>query len=157
VHLPATPGGWFDFWTGELSQGGAAVTAPAPLDSIPVYIRAGSLVPFGPELTYTSEKPSDPITLFVYAGRDGSFELYEDDGATYGYETGAFARIPLTWNDATSTLTIGAREGSFPGMLATRSFQIVVVRSGKAVPFSFEPVADQTVTYDGAALDVVLP
>jgi alpha-D-xyloside xylohydrolase len=122
-----------------------------------VHVRAGSLIPFGPELTYTSEKPSDPITLFVYAGANGSFELYEDDGATYGYETGAFSRIPLTWNDATSTLTLGAREGSFPGMLATRTFQIVVVRSGKAVPFSFEPVADQSVTYEGTALDVALP
>jgi alpha-D-xyloside xylohydrolase len=157
VHLPATPGGWFDFWTGEPVQGGAAMNAPAPLDAIPVHVRAGSLIPFGPELTYTSEKPSDPITLFVYAGANGSFELYEDDGATYGYETGAFSRIPLTWNDAASTLTLGAREGSFPGMLATRTFQVVVVRPGKAVPFSFEPVADQTVTYDGTAMDVALP
>jgi alpha-D-xyloside xylohydrolase len=93
----------------------------------------------------------------VYAGSDGSFELFEDDGVSYGYETGAFSRIPLTWNDATSTLTIGAREGSFPGMLASRSFEIVIVRAGKAVPFSFTPTSDMTVTYDGAALDVVLP
>ena len=80
-------------------------------------MRAGSIVPIGPELQYTDEKPADPITLYVYAGADGAFTLYEDDGLTYGYEKGAFARIPLRWNDATKTLTIGKREGSFPGML----------------------------------------
>lgn len=157
VYLPATAGGWFDFWSGEVTAGGAAATVPAPLDAMPVHVRAGSIVPFGPELTYTSEKPSDPITIFVYAGANGSFELYEDDGATYGYENGAFTRIPLTWNDATSTLGIGAREGTFPGMLATRTFEVVVVRSGKAVPFSFTPVADQSVSYDGTAVEVTLP
>jgi alpha-D-xyloside xylohydrolase len=157
VYLPATPGNWYDFWTGEVVSGGASVTADAPLDVIPVHVRPGSLVPFGPELSYTSEKPADPITLFVYAGRDGSFELFEDDGESYGYETGEFSRIPLSWNDATSTLTIGAREGSFPGMLASRTFEIVLVRAGKAVPFSFTPTSDASATYDGTALDVVIP
>jgi alpha-D-xyloside xylohydrolase len=156
VYLPATTGDWYDFWTGAATAGGASIIAQAPLDSIPVFIRAGSIVPFGPELTYTGEKPADPITLFVYAGASGDFELYEDDGATYGYENGEFSRIPMHYEEATSTLTIGAREGSFPGMLESRTFEIVVVRPGKAVPWSFTPVADQTVTYDGAALDVML-
>ena len=157
VYLPATAGGWFDFWTGAAVAGGASVMAPAPLDQIPVHVRAGSIVPFGPELMYADEKPADPITLYVYGGTDGSFELYEDDGKSYAYETGAFTRIPLLWNDATSTLTVGAREGSFPGMLATRTFQVVLVRSDKAVPFSFTPTADKMVTYDGTATSVVLP
>jgi alpha-D-xyloside xylohydrolase len=157
VYLPATPGGWFDWWTGEAIQGGATAMVAAPLDTIPVHVRAGSIVPFGPEIMYTSEKPSDPVTLFVYAGANGSFELYEDDGASYGYENGAFSRIVFTWNDATSTLTIGAREGTFPGMLAMRTFEVVVVRGSRPVPFSFTPVADKTVSYDGTAVNVMVP
>jgi alpha-D-xyloside xylohydrolase len=157
VYLPATQGDWYDFWSGMPVTGGAARMTAAPFDAIPVHVRAGSIVPFGPELQYTSEKPADPIVVFVYGGAGGGFELYEDDGASYGYESGAFARIPLTWNDATSTLTIGAREGTFPGMLASRSFQLVLVRGGKAVPFGFTPTPDKTVTYDGTAQDVVLP
>jgi alpha-D-xyloside xylohydrolase len=157
VYLPATPGGWYDFWTGEAAEGGARVTAPAPLDSMPVHVRAGAIVPFGPELMYTSEKPADPIVLYVYGGANGSFELYEDDGATYDYETGAFSRIPLTWNDATRTLTIGAREGSFTGMLTERTFQVLLVTAGKAVGFSFTPTADAMVTYSGDATDVTIP
>jgi alpha-D-xyloside xylohydrolase len=157
VYLPATPGDWYDFWSGMPVVGGAARMTAAPLDAMPVHVRAGSIVPFGPELQYTDEKPSDPIVVFVYGGANGSFELYEDDGASYGYETGAFARIPLTWNDAASTLTIGPREGTFPGMLATRSFQVVLVRSGKPVPFAFTMTPDKTVTYDGTAVDVPLP
>jgi alpha-D-xyloside xylohydrolase len=157
LYLPATPGDWYDFWTGEKAAAGPMPAAPAPLDAIPVHVRAGSIVPFGPELTHTSEKPADPLTIVVYAGANGAFELYEDDGASYGYESGAFARIPFAWNEATSTLSIGAREGTYPGMLATRTFELVVVRGNKPVPFSFTPVADKVVTYDGTPLDVPLP
>ncbi len=113
-------------------------------------------MPFGPELQWTGEKPADPVTLFVYAGADGAFTLYEDDGLTYGYEKGAFSRIPLRWNDATGTLTIGKRQGSFPGMLAQRTFEVVVVGKTKPVGFSFEPKPDRTVRYDGAELVVRL-
>jgi len=109
-------------------------------------------VPFGPELQWTGEKPADPVTLFVYAGADGAFTLYEDDGLTYGYEKGAFSRIPLRWNDTTTTLTIGKREGSFPGMLASRTFAVVVVGKAKPVGFTFESKADRTVRYDGASV-----
>ena len=85
--------------------------SPAPFDAIPVHVRAGSIVPFGPELQYTDEKPADPITLFVYAGSDGAFTLYEDDGVSNDYEKGAFATIPIRWHDASRTLTIGKRAG----------------------------------------------
>jgi alpha-D-xyloside xylohydrolase len=157
VYLPATPGGWYDFWSGEAVEGGARVMAPAPLDAMPVHARAGSIVPFGPELMFTSEMAPDPIVLYVYGGANGSFELYEDDGQTYAYEGGEFSRIPLAWNDATRTLTIGEREGSFSGMLVERTFQIVLVTSDKAVGFSFAPIADATVTYSGVATDVMIP
>ena len=98
---------------------------------------------------------AEPVDLPVAA--NGSFELYEDDGSTYAYENGAFSRIPLTWNDASRTLTIGAREGTYTGMLAERTFQVVLVTAGKAVGFSFTPTADATKAYTGAATDVVVP
>jgi alpha-D-xyloside xylohydrolase len=145
---------WYDFWTGRAIPGGQAIDAPAPYDAMPVHVRAGSIVPFGPELQWTGEKPADPVVLFVYAGADGAFTLYEDDGLTYGYEKGAFSRIPIRWDDATSTLTIGAREGSFPGMLASRTFEVIVVSKERPVGFSFEPKADRSVRYDGAAVEV---
>ena len=96
----------------------------------------------------------DPITLYVYAGADGAFSLYEDDGLSYAYETGAFSRIPITWDDASGKLTIGAREGSFPGMLAARDFQVVLVASDRPVGFSFVPAPVKTVHYSGAPLSV---
>jgi alpha-D-xyloside xylohydrolase len=156
VYLPVASG-WYDFWTGAALAGCQTIEAPAPYDAIPLYVRAGSIVPFGPELQYTGEKPADPLTLYVYTGADGAFTLYEDDGLTYGYERGASVRIPMHWNDATRTLTIGRREGSFPGMLAGRTFQVVVVSKAKPVGFSFAPVVDQTVHYRGESIQVKVP
>lgn len=156
VYLPDTPGGWFDFWTGAATAGGRSFPAAAPYDRIPLFVRAGAIVPFGPALQYTTEKPADPITLFVYAGADGAFTLYEDDGLTYGYEHGAFARIPLHWDEATHTLTLGARSGSFPGMLQARTFHVVLVSAQHAVGYDPAAKPDRTVTYRGDALDVVL-
>jgi len=157
VYLPTTPGGWYLFWTGAPVAGGATVAAaPAPFDAMPVYVRAGSIVPLGPDLQYSSEKPEDPITFYVYAGADGAFTLYEDQGTTNDYETGAFSQIPLTWTDATSTLSIGARQGSFTGMLASRTFQVVLIDSGKAVGYPSTATPDKTVTYTGAAVAVTL-
>ena len=120
-------------------------------------MRAGSILPLGPELQFAAEKPADPITLMIYEGADGHFTLYEDDGTSYQYERGQSARIPIAWDQAKRTLTIGAREGSFPGMLARRRFAIVDVRRDRPVPFSFEPNVDRTVEYDGAAQSIVLP
>jgi alpha-D-xyloside xylohydrolase len=152
VHLPIDVG-WYDFWTGRWSRPLDQVRA-APLDTIPVQVRAGAIIPFGPDLQYTDEKPADPITLFVYAGRDGAFTLYEDDGITNGYERGAFATIPLRWDDKSRTLTVGKREGTFPGMLGRRTFQVVLVGRDRPVPFSFTPRPDKVVTYAGEATTV---
>lgn len=156
LYLPVTPGGWYDFWTGAALAGGNRITASAPFDAIPVHVRAGSLLPFGPELAYSDEKPADPITLYVYAGADGAFTLYEDDGKSFGYERGAFARIGISWHDASHTLSFGARSGSFPAMLESRSFRLVLVSASKPVGFSFSPTPDQVISYSGAAVDVVL-
>jgi len=135
------PGGttWYDFWSGAIHKGGESMEASAPFDSIPLYVRAGSIIPFGPEIQYTAEKKPDPITLFIYQGADGAFTLYEDDGVTYSYEKGLFAKIPIRWNDASKTLTIGKRQGSFPEMLAVRTFQVVFISKGRPVGFLFAP------------------
>jgi alpha-D-xyloside xylohydrolase len=153
VYVPAAAG-WYDFWTGAPEAGGRTIEAPAPYDAIPVYVRAGAIIPFGPELQYTGEKPADPLTLYVYAGADGTFTLYEDDGLTYGYEQGAFACIPLRWDDAARTLRIGARTGTFPGMLAERTLQVILVSKQKPVGFSLAPQPDQTVRYRGDPIDL---
>jgi alpha-D-xyloside xylohydrolase len=153
VYLPKAAG-WYDFWTGARLAGGETVDAPAPYDTLPLYVKAGSIVPIGPDLQYTDEKPADPITLYVYTGADGAFTLYEDDGVTYGYEKGAFARIPIRWDDGKSALTIGRREGSFPGMLSERTFNVVLVSRKKPVGFSFEAKADRMVRYAGHEIEL---
>jgi alpha-D-xyloside xylohydrolase len=151
VYLPPTTGGWYDFWSGANSNGGQTIMAPAPYDAMPVFVRAGSIVPLGPELMYTTEKPADTITLYVYAGADGAFTLYEDEGLNYNYEQGAMSRIPITYTDATKTLTVGKRQGTFTGMLMQRTFQVVLVTKTKAAGFSFTPVADKSIAYTGEA------
>jgi alpha-D-xyloside xylohydrolase len=154
VYLPGDAD-WYDFWTGQLVHGGQTVSRATPLAVMPVYVRAGSILPLGPEIEYASEKPADPIELRIYPGRDGSFRLYEDDGTTYSYEKGAYAWIPMQWNDSARTLVIGARQGQFTGMLAARMFKIVLVSPGQGVGEG--PSTGKTVVYSGAALEVRLP
>jgi len=154
VYLPATAGGWYDFWNGQWLPGAQNIDAPAPYDAIPIYVRAGSIIPSGPEIQYTGEKPADPITLFVYAGTDGGFTLYEDDGLTYNYEHGAFARIPIRWDDARHTLTIGEREGSFRGMLKERTFNGVFITKDKPAGFPATPTPECSVKYNGKPVQI---
>jgi len=155
VYLPAAAG-WYDFWSGAAVPAGKTIDVAAPFDSMPIHVKAGSIVPTGPEIMYTDEKAADPIVLWVYAGADGEFTLYDDDGLTYGYEKGASARIAIRWNDAAKTLTIGKREGTYPGMPKTRTFEVVVVSKAKPVGFTFTPKADKSVRYEGAAVEVKL-
>lgn len=155
VYLPLGPG-WYDFWTGGAVVPGQTIEVAAPYESMPVHVKAGSIVPTGPEVMWTDEKPADPIALWVYAGANGEHTLYEDDGLTYGYEKGAFARIPIRWNDGTRTLTIGKREGEFPGMAKERTFEVILVSKEKPAGFSFTPKADKTVRYTGVPVDLKL-
>jgi alpha-D-xyloside xylohydrolase len=155
VYLPSATS-WYDLWTGANVTGGQSIEVPAPYDSMPIHVKAGSIVPTGPEIAYTDEKPADPIVLWVYTGADGEFTLYEDDGVTYGYEKGVFARIPIRWNEATRTLFIAKREGSYPGMQKERTFEVVLVSKAKPVGFSFAPKTDKSVRYDGAPVELKL-
>lgn len=152
VYLPQ--GGWYDLWSGKSVDGGQTINADAPYDAIPVHIRAGSIIPMGPELQYTTEKKADPLTLYVYAGADGEFSLYEDDGLTYQYEKDAFSQIPMKWNDASKTLSIGKRTGSFKGMLEKRTIQVVFITKDKPAGFSFTPTIDKTIAYTGEEVQI---
>ena len=149
VYLPRTEGGWYDFWSGKVQLSGQSVEAPAPYDAIPIHVKAGSIIPIGPDLQYASEKPTDTITVYIYRGANGEFTLYEDEGLDNKYEKGAFSRIPLSWNENTKTLTLGERKGSFKGMVRGRTFQIILVSKEQPRGFSFEPVPDRPVRYSG--------
>jgi alpha-D-xyloside xylohydrolase len=146
--------GWYDFWTGVHHAGGQTIDAPAPYESLPLFVKGGSILPMGPELQHTGEKPADPLTLWVYTGADAAFDLYEDDGVSYGYEQGASSTIPLRWDEAAGALTIGEREGSFPGMLSTRELRVVFVSKAAAVGHSPTPGGARSLSYDGHRLVV---
>jgi alpha-D-xyloside xylohydrolase len=153
-HLYLPDALWYDFWDGSAQAGGKWFDASAPLNRIPLYARAGSIVPIGPEIEYTTQKPEDPIELRVYPGADGEFTLYEDENDTYNYEKGVFATIPIRWDDAAGKLTIGDRTGKFPGMLERRTFRIVFVRSAHGAGMASTPEADNVVQYSGSQLTV---
>jgi alpha-D-xyloside xylohydrolase len=129
---------WYDFWTGKYYAGGQDVTLETTLDHVPMFVRAGSILPLGPEMQYVGEKTWDNLEVHIYPGANGSFTLFEDEGDNYNYEKGQYATITFQWNDKARTLTIGARKGSYPGMLTKRQFTIVTP-DGK----------QQVVSYDG--------
>lgn len=153
VYLPAGSATWFDFWTGNTISGGQTVAAESPIETMPLYVRAGSLIPCGPEIEYAAET-NDPIELRVYRGADGKFTLYEDEGDNYNYETGAYTTIPLTWDESHKTLTIGKREGKFRGMSKQHTFRIVWVSPGHGVGAGTEEKPDAIVRYTGKAVEV---
>ena len=144
VYFPA--GKWFDFYTEEPVASGKTLCVDAPYGQIPLYVRAGSILPLGPDMEWSDEKAADPLELRIYPGADADFRLYEDDGVSYGYEKGAFAVIPFHWDDAFRTLTVDAREGSFPGMPGTRTFLLRVAGTDGTA----------TLTYDGRSVSIRL-
>jgi len=156
VYLPSGPS-WVDFWTGETFTGGKMVTANASLNVMPLYVRAGSIVPFGPVVQYATEKPVDPVELRIYRGADGKFTLYEDEGDNYNYEKGKYATIPISWNEAKYTLEIGKRTGAFPGMLKKRTFNIVWVSENHGAGIASTEKPDTVVHYNGAGVKISGP
>jgi len=123
--------------------------ADAPIDKIPLLVRAGSILPMGPFIQYAAEKPADPIELRIYPGANGDFLLYEDENDTYDYEKGVFATIAFHWDDGKRQLSIGARKGSYPGMPTKRSFSVVIVGPDHGAGIADTPKADQMVQYSG--------
>lgn len=151
VYLPA--GTWYDFWTGATSTGGTTTSVSAPLSSIPLFVRAGSIVPMGPMIQFATES-IDPLEIRVYKGADASFTLYEDEGDTYNYEKGQYSTITFTWKDASKELTIGTRSGSYTGMPTSRTFNVVFVGADHGAGVDVTATADQTVKYDGSEAKV---
>jgi alpha-D-xyloside xylohydrolase len=149
VYLPAGAT-WYDLKSGQLYQGRQAIRADAPYTDIPLFVKAGSILPCGPEIHFADEKPADPIRLFVYTGDDGSFVLYEDENVNYNCEKGFFSAIPLTYSEKEKTLTIGQRKGDFPGMLRTRTFEVVWITPQKPYGLDFGSKPDAVVAYDGS-------
>jgi alpha-D-xyloside xylohydrolase len=148
VYLPLSCG-WYDLYTGKYFAGGQKVEADAPYERMPLFVKEGSIIPVGPEIQYVDEKPADPLTLWIYTGRDCAFTLYEDEGVNYNYEKGACSTIKFTFNNETGELTIGERKGEFKGMLQNRTFNIVWVSQEKQVPFNPGISGDSKIIYSG--------
>ncbi len=153
VYLPQGAE-WYDFWTNERHDGGQTVDMPCPIDIMPVYVKAGSVLPFGPAVQYASEKKWDDLEIRVYPGADGEFTLYEDEGDNYDYENGAFSQIRFRWDDAARTLTVGDREGEYEGMLKKRSFRILVVDRQSPPGDRAAKDFNRKIRYDGKAQSV---
>ncbi|MBN2275819.1 MAG: DUF5110 domain-containing protein, partial [Bacteroidales bacterium] len=156
IYLPAEAE-WYDFWTGEKLAGGQKLTRETPLDIMPLYIKAGSILPFGPDVQYATEKKWDELEIRIYPGANGEFTLYEDEGDNYNYENGAYSTLTFTWDEARKTLSIGDRKGSFRGMLPARKFNIVRVEQGRGAEITDEAENyDKTVTYLGKKMVIKL-
>jgi alpha-D-xyloside xylohydrolase len=153
LYLPEAK--WYDFWTGVAVEGGRTINAIAPLDRLPLYVRAGSILPLGPDQQWSTEKPADPIELRIYRGVNGDFTLYEDENDTYDYEKGVYATIPFHWDEAAHTLTIGDRKGQFPGMLESRAFHVVFVSENHGVGINPAEEIDKLVRYSGKRTTVM--
>jgi len=152
VYLPAGTS-WADFWTGKSYPGGQTIEAAAPIETMPLFVRAGSIIPYGPPVQSAMVQP-DPIELRVYRGADGTFTLYEDEGDNYDYEKGDYATIPISWNEAKLELTIGNRHGRFPGMLKQRTFHVVWVSPGHGTGIPSTELPDAVVPYTGKAVTI---
>ena len=148
IYFPECDG-WFDYYTNEYTPAGVTSVVDAPYGRMPLYVRAGSIVPVGPDIQWSDEKPADVLDIYVYQGADGAFTLYEDENVNYNYEKGLYSMIRFEYSDAEKTLTIAQRDGSFPGMLENRVFNIIPVGKNGVGKL-------QTVDYDGSPMTISL-
>ena len=148
--------GWYNLYTNEYVDGGQRLVVDAPYEQIPVFVREGAIIPFGPEMEWSDEKSAELINLYVYVGQDGSFQLYEDEGTNYNYEKGKYATIDITYDDASKTVSFGTRKGSFPGMLKNRRFNVVLVSKDAPKPLNLDNPEGKIVQYNGKAVSVKL-
>lgn len=153
VYLPKGAD-WFDFWTGDYMPGGQKVAKEVPLDILPLYVKAGSIVPWGPVVQYADEKKWDNLEIRVYEGANGEFVLYEDENDNYNYKNGVYSTIRFSWNNKKKTLTIEDRKGSFPGMIANRTFNIVFVNSEQGIGAELSVAYDYVVSYSGKKVTI---
>lgn len=153
VYLPAGTR-WYDFWNGQVYNGGQRIDAEAPIETMPLYVRAGSIVPMGPLMEYATQKPADTLELRIYPGADGKFTVYEDENDDYGYEKGRFAMFDFNWNDKTKTLVVSDTKGHFPGQLQQRVFRVVLVNGEHGAGIAGTDNADKTIVYRGKALSL---
>jgi len=155
VYLPQCSG-WYDFWTGKRFNGGQTLKTDASLDKIPLFVKAGSIVPMGDFIQYAGEKKDSEIEIRIYEGANGEFVLYEDEGDNYNYEKGAYSSISFSWNDAQKTLTINKREGSFSGMIVNRKFNLVLVSANKGYGVEADQSKSRVINYTGKKLSLKL-
>ena len=148
--------GWYNLYTNEHVEGGQRLIVDAPYEQIPVFVRDGAIIPFGPEMEWSDEKPAELINLYVYAGQNGTFQLYEDEGTNYNYEKGKYATIDITYDDASKTVSFGARKGSFPGMLKNRRFNVVYITKDAPKPLNLDDPEGKMVQYTGKPVSVKL-
>jgi alpha-D-xyloside xylohydrolase len=153
VYLPKSTN-WYNFWTGESIKGGQTVNTAAPIDILPLYIKAGSVIPMGPVVEYATQKANKAIELRIYPGANGQFTMYEDENENYNYEKGQYATFTFKWNDKLQQLNISATKGHFPGMLKQRTFNIVMVKDGHGAGPGVANAPDKSVGYSGKALTV---
>lgn len=132
VYLPQGSK-WIDFWTGKTLEGGQMIERKTPIDLMPLYLKAGSIIPWGPEVQYAEEKKWDQLEIRIYPGADGKFVLYEDENDNYNYVTGQYSTIEFQWNDKTQTLTIGEQEGDFTGIIKSRTFNLAVINKNNGL------------------------
>ena len=146
--------GWYNLYTNEYVEGGQSLVVDAPYEQIPVFVREGAIIPFGPEMEWCDEKPAELINLYIYAGQNGAFQLYEDEGVNYNYEKGKFATIDITYDDADKTVKFGTRKGSFNGMLKNRRFNIVLITKDAPKPLNLDNPQGIMVQYNGKEVSV---
>jgi alpha-D-xyloside xylohydrolase len=152
VYLPKGSE-WFDFWSGEKLGGGQDIQREAPIDIMPLFVKAGSILPLGPFQQYTGEKDASNLEVRIYEGADGTFTIYEDENDNYNYEKGIYSTITLNWNDKEKKLTIGERKGSFPGMLNNRTFKIVLVGKNRGHGIDVTETIDRSISYQGKEVE----
>ena len=155
VYFPEQ-NGWYNLYTNEFIEGGQTLVVDAPYEQIPVFVREGAIIPFGPEMEWSDEKPAELINLYVYAGQNGSFQLYEDEGTNYNYEKGKYATIDITYDDASKTVSFSARKGQFNGMLKNRRFNIVLITKDAPKALDLDNPQGTMVQYNGKAVSVKL-
>lgn len=155
VYLPASAG-WYDFYTGQSYEGGQTIKVDAPYGIIPIFVKAGSVLPTGPEMQYSTEKPADPIILYVFTGANADFTIYEDENVNYNYENGKYAEIPIHYEEATHTLMLGDRKGSFPGMLEKRTFRIQWISASHKLGIDQDKATEKIIQYEGKSVSIQL-